>query len=70
MEFRKMVPTILRAGQQRRHKHKEQTLGPSGRRGKNSIEIYTLPYVKQMTTANLMHEARHTKLVLWDNLER
>ena len=32
MESRKMVPTILRAGQQRRDRHKEQTLGLSGER--------------------------------------
>ena len=32
MEFRKMVPMILHAGQQRRHGRKEQTSGHSGRR--------------------------------------
>ena len=32
MEFRKMVPTILHAGQQRRHRCKEQTFGLSERR--------------------------------------
>jgi len=30
--FRKMVMTILHAGQQRRHRYKEQTFGLSGRR--------------------------------------
>ena len=34
-----------------------------------SIETYTLPYVKWMTSVSLMHEAGHPKLVLWDNLE-
>ena len=32
VEFRKMVPTILLVGQQRRHRYKEQTFGLSGRR--------------------------------------
>ena len=32
MEFRKVILTILHAGQQRRHRHKEQTFGLSGRR--------------------------------------
>ena len=35
----------------------------------NSIETCILPYVKQMTSANSMHEAGHPKLVLWDNPE-
>ena len=33
LEFRKMVPMTLHAGQQRRHRRKEQTLGLSGRSG-------------------------------------
>ena len=44
-----------------------------GERGKiweNSIETYTLLYVKWMTSASSMHEAGHPKPVLWDNLER
>ena len=51
-ESMKIVPTILRAGQQRRHIHKEQTFGYNGREGEggiiweNSIETYILPYVK------------------------
>ena len=32
MEYRKMVLTILCAGQQRRHRHKEQTFGLDGKR--------------------------------------
>ena len=35
----------------------------------NSIETYTLPYVKQMTSASSIHEAGHPKPVLWDNPE-
>ena len=31
MAFRKMVPTILHAGQQKRQRRKEQTFGLSGR---------------------------------------
>ena len=35
----------------------------------NSIETCILPYVKQMTSASSMHEAGHSKPVLWDNPE-
>ena len=35
----------------------------------NSIKTCTLPYVKQMTRASLIHEAGHAKPVLWDNPE-
>ena len=34
-----------------------------------SIDTYTLPYVKQMTSVSSMHEAAHPKPVLSDNLE-
>ena len=33
MKSRKIVMMILHAGQQRTHRHKEQTFGQSGRRG-------------------------------------
>ena len=33
----------------------------------NSMETYTLPYVKQMASASCMHEAEDPKSVLWDN---
>ena len=36
----------------------------------NSIETYTLPYVKQMTNASLLYDAGHPKPELCDNLER
>ena len=44
---------ILYAGQQRRHRHKEQIFGLSGRGEggmslENTIETYTLPHVKQI----------------------
>ena len=43
--------------------------GEGGMIWENSIETYTLPYVKQMTSASLMHEAGYPKPVLWDNPE-
>ena len=43
--------------------------GESGMIWENSIETCILPYVKLMTSASLMHEAGHSKLVLWDNPE-
>ena len=43
--------------------------GVGGMIWENSIEACILPYVKQMTSANAMHEAGHPKLVLWDNPE-
>ena len=39
----------------------------SGMISENSIETCILPYVKQMTSASSMHEAGHSKPVLWDN---
>ena len=36
---------------------------------KKSVETYILPYVKEMTSASLRHEAGHSKPVLWDNPE-
>ena len=35
----------------------------------NSTETYTLPYIKQIASGRLVHEAGHQKLVLCDNLE-
>ena len=43
--------------------------GESGIIWENSIETYTLLYIKEMTSESLMHEAGHSKPVLWDNLE-
>ena len=43
--------------------------GKGGRIRENSIDTCTLPYVKQMAGASLMHEAGHPKLMLWDNPE-
>jgi len=51
MKSRKMVPMILHAGQQRRHRFKERLFdsvgeGDGGMIQENSIETYILPYVK------------------------
>ena len=35
----------------------------------NSVETYTLPYVKQITSGSLMYNIGHPKPVLCDNLE-
>ena len=43
--------------------------GEGGMICENSVGTCILPYVKQMTSASLMHEAGHSKLVLWDNAE-
>ena len=43
--------------------------GEGGMICENSSETCTLPSVKQMTSASLMHEAGHSKPVLWDNPE-
>ena len=43
--------------------------GEGGMIWENTIQTYTLSYVKQTTSASLMHEAGHPKLVLCDNLE-
>ena len=39
MEFRKIVKTTLCTRQQKRHRYKEQTFGPCGRRGWDNWEI-------------------------------
>ena len=64
----------LYARQQKRHRCKEQTFALCTRRKggtiwENSTETCILPYVKQITSARSMHEAGHSKLVLWDNSE-
>ena len=43
--------------------------GEGGMIRKNSTETCILPYVKQMTSASLMYEVGHSKLVFWDNPE-
>ena len=57
----------------KRDRCKEQTFGlGEGKDGmiwENNIETCILPYVKQMTSASSVHEAGHSKLVLWENPE-
>ena len=43
--------------------------GEGGMIWENSTETCILPYVKQLTSASLMHEAGHPNPVLWDNPE-
>ena len=43
--------------------------GEGGMIWEKSTETYVLPYVKQVTSASLMHKAEHPKPVLWDNPE-
>ena len=74
MEFRKTVTATIYARQQRDTDVKNRLLdsvgeGEGGTIRENSIETCIFLYVKQMTSASLMHEARHPKRVLWDNSE-
>ena len=43
--------------------------GEGGMLWENSIETYTLPYVKQIAIGSLMCDSEHPKPVLSDNLE-
>ena len=43
--------------------------GKGGMIWENSIETCVLPYVKQMTSPNSMHQTGHTKLVHCENPE-
>ena len=43
--------------------------GKGGMIWENSIETCILPYVKEMTSASWMHEAGHSKAVVWENSE-
>ena len=75
MESRRMALMSLFAGQQWRCRHREKTCGHSWgrtRRGKNwesSTEIYTLPYMKQISSGNLLHDTGSSNPVLCDYLE-
>ena len=55
----------LYGGQQKRYGSKEQTLelvgeGKSG----NSMETYTLPYVKEMASGNLLYDSGNSNWAL------
>ena len=43
--------------------------GEGGMISENSIETYTLPYVKQIASGNLLYDAESSNPVLCDNLE-
>ena len=72
MESRTMVLMKLFAGQQWRHRQREQTYGHSGEgeggvNGESSKETYTLPYVKEPVEICCMMQSSTPGL--WDNLE-
>ena len=69
-----MVLMNLFAGQEWRHRHRKQTCGHNGgRRGrddwKSNIATYTLPYIKQIASENLLYDTGSSNLVLSDNLD-
>ena len=43
--------------------------GEGGMIRKSGIKIYTLPYLKQITSGDLLFDTQNPKLVLCDNLE-
>jgi len=63
----------LYARQQKRHRYKEQTFGlwekVSGMIWENSTETCILPYVKQTTSPDSMHETGRSGPVHWDDPE-
>ena len=71
MESRKIVLTLLLKGQQRRHVRHFGHRGGRRRRmiRENSIETYTLPYVKQTASGSLMCDPGNPEPVLCNNLE-
>ena len=74
VESRKMVLMNLFAGQQWRHRHREQNYGhgggaAGGTNRESSLEIYTLWYIKWIASGNLLYDARNSKPVLCDHLE-
>ena len=67
-----MVLMNLFAGQQRRHRHREQNCGwrvgrRGGTNGEGSMETYPLPCVKEMAGGNLLYDSGNSRLC--DNLE-
>ena len=60
----KMVLMNLSAGQQWRHRHREQTDGHGGREGgtdgESSMETYTLAYAKQIASGYLLYDLRNS----------
>ena len=69
-----MVLMNLFAGQQWRCRHREPTCGHSrggegGMDWKSNTETYTLQYVKQIASGNLVYDTGNPKPVLCDNLK-
>ena len=69
-----MVLMNLFAGQQWRCRHREQTCGHSGGGAggmdwKSNTETYTLQYVKQIASGNLVYDTGNPKPVLCGDLE-
>ena len=74
MESRKMVPMNLFAVQQWKHRHRGQTAGYSGEgeggmNSARSMETYTLPYIKQIASRNLLYDIGSSNQVLCDSQE-
>ena len=74
MGSRKMVLMILHAGSKGDTDIKNRLLdivgkGEGGMIWENSIETYTLPYIKQIASGSLMYDTGNPKPVLWDNLQ-
>ena len=74
MEFRKTVTTTHVQDNKRDTDIKNRLLdyvgeGEDGMIWENTTETCIVPYVKQMTSASLMHEAGHSKPVIQDNPE-
>ena len=73
MESRKMVLMNLFAGQQWRRRHTKQTVdtvgeGEGGTNSENSMQTYTLPYVKQIASGNVLCDTGSSTQCC-DNLE-
>ena len=70
MESRKMILMNQSAGQQRRHRHREQTYGHSGgRRGWDELRA-ALKHVHYMASGNFLYDSLSSNPMFCDNLER
>ena len=72
VESRKMVLMNLFAGQQWRHRHREQNYGhgggaAGGTNRESSLEIYTLWYIKWIASGNLLYDTGNPKPRLCDS---
>ena len=74
MESRKMVLMNLFAEQQ--WKRRQTRLGDTvreregGMNSKSNVKAYTLPYVKQIASRNLLYDKGSSNPVLYDNLDK